>query len=340
MKEKDFNFRKAYFSLYEKDNEDKRLVFLDDDLNRLKVCEFKIGKCRFENLSLKEIEKLLSGKLKKDNNFYIFTSNNYDNYVNGDFVDNSLVISNKFKKQKIENSEILYSKNIDLKINNELKKIHFIQKDNEQVVLFKNGNLKDWEITFEGIKMDSFRKVENFFSGCINFFGVKMDNVKIFIKDAVCNDAINFINSRGTINSLIVKGAKTDAIDFDFSNFEIEYVNVSNVLNDCIDMSYGNYSIKDQFLEGCGDKAISVGESSVFNANKIQIKDSLIGIATKDSSISKIEGIEISNSNLCAAAYRKKQEFYGSLILINKFKCTENKIYFQNGSKIEIVNEL
>ena len=75
-------------------------------------------------------------------------------------------------------------------------------------------------------------------------------------------------------SSLIVNGAKTDAIDFDFSNLEIDYINVSNALNDCVDMSFGNYLIKNQLLQDCGDKAISVGENSVFNGNKIEIKDS------------------------------------------------------------------
>lgn len=338
--EKKFNYKKVYFSHYKKGNEDKRLVFLDDDLNKLKVCEFEVNKCVLENLNLREIEKLFSGRLKKNGKFYIFVSNNYDNYLNGYFVDSSLVISNKFKRQKLKDVEILYSNNIDLSINDELKKIHFIQNNNEQVVLFKNGSLRDWEITFEGKKTDNFKKVENFFSGCINFNEVKMYNVKIFIQDAMCNDAVNFINSKGKISSLIVNVAKTDAIDLDFSNLEIDYINVSNAQNDCVDMSFGNYLIEKQLLQDCGDKAISVGENSIFSGNEIEIENSLIGIATKDNSISNIEEIQIYNSNICAAAYRKKQEFYGSKIFIKNFKCSENKIYFQNGSKIEIINEL
>ena len=53
-----------------------------------------------------------------------------------------------------------------------------------------------------------------------------------------------------------------------------------------------------------------------------------------------INNIEISNSSLCVAAYRKKQEFYGAEININKFKCDRSEIYFQKGSKIKIENEL
>ena len=43
--------------------------------------------------------------------------------------------------------------------------------------------------------------------------------------------------------------------------------------------------------------------------------------ATKDSSLSNVNKVEIFNTSLCAAAYRKKQEFYGAKININKFKC-------------------
>ena len=340
IKEKKFRSINAYFSSFADKNDNKRIVFFDNDLNKIKVCKFEIDKCKNESLTLKEIEKLFSGELKKNDNFYIFASNNYKNYASGKFLDNSQFLGNNFKKLDLENLELIYSKGMEVIIDDKIKTISFMQGNNEQVVLFQKGNLKDWEISFTGKEINNYQNVENMFSGCVNFFKVKLVDIKINIENAMCNDAVNFINSSGSIKRLDVKNAKIDAIDFDFSNLEIENIDVSNVLNDCVDLSYGSYNIKTLKLINCGDKAISVGESSTFKGHKVQIKNALIGVATKDSSISLINNIEISNSSLCVAAYRKKQEFYGAEININKFKCDRSEIYFQKGSKIKIENEL
>ena len=115
---------------------------------------------------------------------------------------------------------------------------------------------------------------------------------------------------------------------------------VSKASNDCIDMSYGNYNINEINVSDCGDKGISVGEKSNFKGNNINIKNSLIGVATKDSSKSKINILKIKNTELCAATYRKKQEFYGADMTIDNFLCDKNEIYYQNGSNLKIINEL
>ena len=78
----------------------------------------------------------------------------------------------------------------------------------------------------------------------------------------------------------------------------------------------------------------------ILKGNNINIKNSLIGVATKDSSKSKINILKIKNTELCAATYRKKQEFYGADMTIDNFLCDKNEIYYQNGSNLKIINEL
>ena len=84
--EKKFRSVKAYYSNYTSGNEDKRLVFFDNDFNQIKVCEFEKNKCLNENLNMKELSLLFSGELIKNDKFYIFASNNYNNYLNGIFI--------------------------------------------------------------------------------------------------------------------------------------------------------------------------------------------------------------------------------------------------------------
>ncbi len=338
ISQRQFVAKKSYYSTYKNGNENKKIVFLDDDPSNIKICNFDLIECKNERLSLDEISKLFSDELSKEDVHYIFVSNDLENYRNG-FIFNSRDILNKFfEKIFIDDTEILYSSGIKINLDENLKKIHFIQTNNEQVVLFKGGNIKNWTIKFEG--KENFYETDNFYSGCINFSNIKITNINLIIDNASCNDAVNFINSYGDIKKLNINFSKVDAIDLDFSILEIKDINVSDALNDCLDMSYGNYVVNILKLANCGDKAISVGENSLFVGKDISIENALVGVATKDSSISNIDTIYIDNSKLCAAAYRKKQEFYGASININNLNCDTKTIYFQDGSDINIANEL
>ena len=114
---------------------------------------------------------------------------------------------------------------------------------------------------------------------------------------------------------------------------------IKDAKNDCLDFSFGKYKIKYAMLDNCGDKGVSFGEQSVAIVNKIEINNSPIGVAAKDSSFVTIHNISSKLSDICFAAYRKKQEFYGSIILFNEMKCdSSTKIFAESGSNIEKMN--
>ena len=102
--------------------------------------------------------------------------------------------------------------------------------------------------------------------------------------------------------------------------------------NDCIDLSSGNYLIKNANLKKCNDKGISLGENSNLLINNASISDSKIGLVSKDSSKLFLKSGEISNSEICLAAYRKKQEFYGGIISAPSNICKGKKILIQKHS--------
>ena len=101
-----------------------------------------------------------------------------------------------------------------------------------------------------------------------------------------------------------------------------------------MDFSKGSYVLGDVFLFNCGDKAISIGEQSLFSANLVSIDHSNIGVASKDSSISKISKFHIQNSKICVDAYQKKQEFFGSVISFNQLNCNSFLIRNDKNSKV------
>ena len=64
----------------------------------------------------------------------------------------------------------------------------------------------------------------------------------------------------------------------------------------------------------CGDKGLSVGERSILVADKVEVTQSIIGVASKDSSVVTIDSLNVNETDVCIESYRKKQEFNGAII--------------------------
>ena len=70
--------------------------------------------------------------------------------------------------------------------------------------------------------------------------------------------------------------------------------------------------------------------------SKIDVSNSEIGIASKDSSLTKLKEAKFKNAKTCLAAYNKK-EFYGGIIEIEKMNCENfvKRIDFDESSIIK-----
>ena len=114
-------------------------------------------------------------------------------------------------------------------------------------------------------------------------------------------------------------------------------MSINNAKNDCVDFSYGEYSLLDSNIKNCGDKGVSIGEGSKVIINKAFMENINIGIASKDSSKTIVEDIELKNLNTCFAVYNKKQEFNGSFLQIKNSKCEnyQRKTKINSGSLME-----
>ena len=93
-----------------------------------------------------------------------------------------------------------------------------------------------------------------------------------------------------------------------------------------MDFSFGNYELTNIILKNCGDKAISIGEKSKLAGGEIKIEKALTGIASKDSSDVILNNVLVRQTKDCFSAYRKKQEFSGSILRVKIMRCSE----FQN----------
>ena len=63
--------------------------------------------------------------------------------------------------------------------------------------------------------------------------------------------------------------------------------------------------------------------------------NSILGISSKDHSISQVANANLNNTEFCYESAEKKQEFGGAILSFNKLDCTGKKII---GSK-SMVNE-
>jgi len=324
-----------------------KFVFTNYNKKQFIVCGFNLEKC--ETIKIKESEYFQILNEISNQKFYILKqkikSNDHMVFLYNDFEQNfnTLNFFNKNWKsyEGIEKTK-LFHKNVDISVDIINKKIVADQTEVDGKILFLGGKLEKWNIIFNGIsnnkKNDIINNydISNNLTGCVNFYQIEFNLVNLSSKNGHCEDSINIIRSKGSIDSVLVSNSVSDALDVDFSNLKINSVIVSSAANDCIDFSAGNYTLGILKLKNCGDKALSVGEKSTVKLNDINVSYADTGIASKDSSVVSLNKAVLKNTKICLSAYNKKQEFNGGFIYIDSMKCSSysTKIEVDNNSKI------
>ena len=309
---------------------DPSTYLIKHDGNKLLKCEIYLENCQFYEILNKDLVSLLEGELEINNIKHQYIGRNFDL--------NNLNSKNKYRSQKFLKSKILYEDGIDVytDIENNILKINQTKVGSRAYLI--NSQLKDTTIIFNGINIVDNNNENSKISvprnypidsrgltGCLSLINMDLKNISIIAKNSSCEDTVNFINSSGTINKVIVQNSFSDALDVDYSNLKFNYIEVSSALNDCTDFSSGQYELLRLKLNNCGDKGISIGEKSTVKIKTIDINKAEIGIATKDSSILRLNDASLKNLNTCVSAYNKKQEFQGGFIKMKNLKC-ENYI--------------
>ena len=269
----------------------------------------------------------------------------------GNIVNNHLSFDTKdlvLKKIELENiknlSEIVLQPKtileIKIKENSNIDNLNFLSSElNNSAVILRGKNFKINKVSFEENnkkQLNSAIQGKNI-TGCLNILNSEFIINELIINGSNCEDGINIVKSKGKINDLKIKNVISDGIDLDYSKVNIKKINVSDATGDCIDLSFGDYFIENAKVNECGDKGLSVGEKSKIFINKIDVNNSEIGIASKDSSLTKLKEASFKNAKTCLAAYNKKKEFYGGVIEIEKMNCKNfvKKIDFDKSSIIK-----
>ena len=330
------------FTFYKTLNEidpDIYLVKNDENDKEFQKCKIYLKSCSSLSLSPEDTRSLLEGELILNGEEYQYIGKNIKST---DFIEPSLNIEVKF-----QNTKIYHSEGIEVKFNLEKNILDIYQNRPGARAFILGGELKDTIVNFNGFKKE-FKNLPNYpidirgLTGCLSFINMNVKNIFINASGSTCEDSINLINVKGNIENINIQNSFMDGLDVDFSNLKINRANIINSKNDCLDLSFGEYKLGEINLSNCGDKGLSVGEKSFVQLDDIKVKNSNIGIASKDSSIIKLNSATMKNLKICVAAYNKKQEFYGGFLKIKNIDCKNynEKVKADNYSKIIVENEL
>ena len=149
-------------------------------------------------------------------------------------------------------------------------------------------------------------------------------------------DSLNLIRSEFSMDYTLFDNSSSDAFDGDFCNGSIMSSSFVNSGNDAIDVSGSDMVLRDVLIDGAGDKGISVGENSHAKASGITIKNTEIGVASKDMSEIIIDDINLTSCKIGFASYQKKPEFGPARIIVNSLieRKTKKPYMVESGSEI------
>tara|TARA_B100001123_G_C15325130_1_gene1029297 strand:- start:671 stop:2992 length:2322 start_codon:yes stop_codon:yes gene_type:complete len=332
-------WKKYYDSLY-KINPDIYLTKQSPENNSFKRCKIKPLSCADYSFSEQQLRNLLEGRLVINKKEYQYIGKNTES--------NSLLIDTSYKSVKFNDSYFYFNEGITYSYDKQKKQFNIFQSKPGARAFFYKGSLNEIKISFNGYNEQLQSELQNFpiddrgLTGCLSLVNLFVKNISIKSNNSSCEDTVNLINVEGTLNEINITDSFSDGLDIDSSKVEINYINIFSSKNDCVDLSAGNYKLNKLNLINCGDKGLSVGEKSFLELDGIFVENSNIGIASKDSSITKINSAKLKNLETCVSAYNKKQEFFGGFMEIKNIKC-ENYLHKANvdvESKIIIENEL
>ena len=133
---------------------------------------------------------------------------------------------------------------------------------------------------FSGI--ETSKKTIRSLTSPVFFYESDVDIVDSLFKNNASEDMLNIFRSDFSIKGSTFINSFSDAFDSDFSTVEIVDTEFIDLGNDAIDLSGSYVSLSNIVITNALDKAISLGENSESYGKNIVIKNSNLGISSKD----------------------------------------------------------
>ena len=335
---------KKFYSKHEKKNKIKFKLAFNGNNNTFKLCDVFLENCVVEKFNSLEAIDIFKEQVATINGKHIFyVRGTIESYINNLPPDNG-GLSGMRKLNFDSDSEIFINNKVKVDINDNTKIIKLLMLDVSGRAVVRGKKLNGWVFSLQGDSKNftgkNIKPHDVDPQGCITFIDSEIEEISIYAENTTCSNAIQFIRTNGTINTIKIRNAIYDAFDSDFSNLEIKNIEVNNAGQECIGLKGGKYKIIKANLKNCKDKAVSSGEISQVIIEKIEISNSRFGLAAKDSGIIIAKDVKIEKTDVCLIAYRNKIEFQGSYIntSASNYFCENNYYFIHNGSKWENFN--
>jgi hypothetical protein len=151
-----------------------------------------------------------------------------------------------------------------------------------------------------------------YISGQLSFHRSDVTLEDCVVADARADDGLNVKKARAEVRNSLFRNNAFDAYDADWVEGSVVDSRFLDNGGDGVDTSGATLAITGCRFDGMGDKGVSVGERSDVVVVDSVIRDSLIGIASKDLSRTRVYATALVDNGTAIAVYRKKQIFGGA----------------------------
>ncbi len=159
-------------------------------------------------------------------------------------------------------------------------------------------------------------------TGAVTFYEAPVFLSNVRFEGGTSEDQLNLVRSRLELQTVVFSGSLSDALDIDFGRGLLQDCSFEASGNDAIDLSGSALRLLNIRVEAAGDKGLSVGEASEVDVEGLWLSGCRIGVASKDMSVVRARGLEISDSEVGMAVYRKKSEYGPASIDVTGLRVT------------------
>ena len=146
-------------------------------------------------------------------------------------------------------------------------------------------------------------------TGAVTFYESDVDMDHVLFYRNQCEDALNTVRSEFRLQNTTFDHTFGDAFDSDFSKGTVDHCRFVNIGNDAIDYSGSYVRITNTEIDGAEDKGVSGGEDSHLKLVNLVVRNSNIGLASKDLSTLDVKDSKVIDCNYGIVLLQKKPEY-------------------------------
>ncbi len=180
-------------------------------------------------------------------------------------------------------------------------------------------------------------------TGAVTFYQSPVTIVhSSFGRNHASDDALNIVRGALTIHTSRFHDTESDALDIDFGNGKIRDTHFERIVGDAVDVAGSLVTLGQSTFRTIGDKAVSVGENSQLRFRDLDIEDARMGLVSKDESTLEGNGLDLRNSEIGFAAFRKKPEYGPATLTVYNFRTTHTADLYrlEVGSQLTLESEI